>query len=430
MYKFRKNAKKHLAYLLAVLFLLSVAVFPASAVELNGNMQIHSSVMNELSARLVVNSYFSQRLAFLNGTAIGIEVVNPAVFTDEQAHKAQLEKECVTIISSSVVINSINCWSNMATATVTETATFHKNGETVVETILHEITMSCGSNNAVLIQSDSYMENSSAFKSGSYVSPEELAAAELNATAGGSGMCITTIAYGQKDTAYEDGEDPKYRQWCQVTYGNTGNINDPWCAMFILWCAYHANVSTSVIPVYYGAATLKNHYNNNGQYSSKSGYTPKVGDLIFINYDQSQDEDSNPNTPQHVGLVRVVDAGGVWIVDGNWGNAVSYRYLPLTHTSILGYATPAYESQFHTTTAWNANALQHWRQCVNCGSDQSAKTGHTAASTWSYDVSYHWHKCSVCGQGQLSKSAHTIVQNVMTGWNYCSTCGFDGPPYN
>ena len=57
-----KTIKKALACILSVVMLLSMAVMSASAEEIN---IIDSTVLNELSARNAVSTYFDQRFSFL-----------------------------------------------------------------------------------------------------------------------------------------------------------------------------------------------------------------------------------------------------------------------------------------------------------------------------------------------------------------------------
>ena len=80
------------------------------------------------------------------------------------------------------------------------------------------------------------------------------------------GVALTQLGYREKDendTIYSD------------RYGLPSN---PWCAMFISWCARQADVSEDVMKQCSWA-----HPNTFGiPYQHGSQYTPKPGDLFFI----------------------------------------------------------------------------------------------------------------------------------------------------
>lgn len=181
------------------------------------------------------------------------------------------------------------------------------------------------------------------------------------------------------------------------------------------------------IIIYYNVPAMKGFYVNGQKYHPKAGYSPKAGDLIFINH-----LEENSNTPTHIGIVYSAPSSPsvVWIVDGNWGDKVCYRQLSLNDTSIVGYASPGYVNSSHTPTIWAGNDLYHWKNCYNCGSRRTENESHTPVSTWLSDHSYHWHVCSICGLGQIGNASHNIIEDPGTGWKACSVCGFDGPPYN
>ena len=92
-----------------------------------------------------------------------------------------------------------------------------------------------------------------------------------------------------------------------------------------------------------GVVDLKitNYYNNLGQYTKyKSSYTPKVGDLIFIDWEHKR---GNISTIDHVGIVIAVEDGKVITVEGNYSDKVSCNTYALNDRSITGYATPKYK---------------------------------------------------------------------------------------
>lgn len=69
--------KRILSCILVSLYLISLFCFPASAIDISAETgQIITAGMNELNVRIVVSSYFSQRLAYLRGEDDEIAVAN------------------------------------------------------------------------------------------------------------------------------------------------------------------------------------------------------------------------------------------------------------------------------------------------------------------------------------------------------------------
>ena len=66
----------------------------------------------------------------------------------------------------------------------------------------------------------------------------------------------------------------KYGSW----YGLPGQ---PWCAMFVSWCARYSGVPESVIPNFSGCFGGVKWFKERGLWRTKE-YTPQAGDLLFI----------------------------------------------------------------------------------------------------------------------------------------------------
>lgn len=413
---------------LAVLLVFSLCILPASA---GGNigmedMVIHTDVMNELSAQVAINSYFTQRLFYLSGASDDITVVNRPMFRDEQKHKTVLEGAGIVLQSSVPSIISIDCWDGMAIATVQETAQFLKNGSVIEETITHEITMCCVEDNLILLQSDAYFESVSGFESCSYLSPEKLAEVEAEMMAVGSAVCICDKAMSQKDYT-----DPNpYYAWYETATG-IWEYGEDWCAIFVAWCAAQSSISSSTIPYSAGVPNFRTHYYNWNEantryydwqhqlYKKAQGQTyqwPQAGDLVFINGTASE--------PRHIGIICYVGEETLFIVDGNWNSKINYRAVPDTDSAIVAFAKPDYQNSYHTVSSWwYTNLDYHWNQCTACGKVLNYGV-HRLTDEWSFDGSYHWHSCPICRQTQWQMDTHAIVWDSEYLGYRCIVCGY------
>ncbi len=116
-----------------------------------------------------------------------------------------------------------------------------------------------------------------------------------------------------------------------------GSYSYAWCAAFVSWCLDVAGAKDSAGGKFTSCTLWVEKLQELGLYSTRaSGYTPKVGDLIFFR------SAGVSRTSDHVGIVRFVKGGRVYTVEGNSSNKVSLRDYALTDTYIVGYGKPKY----------------------------------------------------------------------------------------
>lgn len=116
-----------------------------------------------------------------------------------------------------------------------------------------------------------------------------------------------------------------YGEW----YGLNG---EPWCAMFVSYCAYRANMLPVFVPRFAYCPDGVNYYRKMKRYYKRdSGYIPKVGDVIFFyNYSKGR--------VAHTGIVVEGDARGIFVIDGNGiENSVRKSWHSLKEDTIDGY---------------------------------------------------------------------------------------------
>ncbi|MBE6687018.1 MAG: CHAP domain-containing protein [Ruminococcaceae bacterium] len=127
----------------------------------------------------------------------------------------------------------------------------------------------------------------------------------------------------------------KYGDW----YGLN---NNPWCAMFVSWCADQAGIPTTVIPKHASCDVGMQWFIKNESFTYGSFYggsdTPKRGDIIYFGYRSSAGAfDSN-----HVGIVYKVSENSVYVYEGNSSNKVQSVTYKLGTSYILGFGSPNY----------------------------------------------------------------------------------------
>lgn len=129
----------------------------------------------------------------------------------------------------------------------------------------------------------------------------------------------------------------KYGVW----YGMNG---EPWCDMFVSWCA--AQAGQTDVGKYAYCPYHVSYFKNAGKWRGRD-YTPKAGDIIFF---------ANKGTACHVGIVEYAASDGIHTIEGNTsvtsndnGGAVMRRTRTLGNTGttwyVLGYGTPNYTDE-------------------------------------------------------------------------------------
>jgi hypothetical protein len=116
-----------------------------------------------------------------------------------------------------------------------------------------------------------------------------------------------------------------------------------WCATFVSAVAIECGL-TEIIPVECGCSLMIGLYKNLGRWREDENYIPKVGDIIFYDWDDGKDfaVTDNSGSPEHVGIVVSVSGGVVAVVEGNKGGAVGVRYVKVNGRYIRGFGLPDY----------------------------------------------------------------------------------------
>lgn len=171
----------------------------------------------------------------------------------------------------------------------------------------------------------------------------------------------------------ENGVGTKYGYWYIPSF-----VNQPWCAMFVSWCANQAKIPTTQIPKF-AACTLGMQWFQSQKrwYNSKyfgGTYTPKKGDIVFYCDAGVQSYSS------HVGIVLGTNGNYLHVIEGNSTNASVCEFTnnssrTLSSSYVIGYGHPKY-----STIAKNEpTTYETWQ--VSAGSLNLRKTASTSAKS-------------------------------------------------
>ncbi|MBQ4568770.1 MAG: CHAP domain-containing protein [Ruminococcus sp.] len=154
----------------------------------------------------------------------------------------------------------------------------------------------------------------------------------IHVNTGDQASDIINIAKTQIGFREGENNDTKYGTWY-------GLPNQPWCAMFVSWCARQANVPLDVLENCAIAAPDPGYFNI--RYFDGEVYTPEQGDLFFT------------KNFTHVGLVDYSDGEYFYTVEGNTNDSGSdqgigvFALKRVTNDYYFGVPDYNYRSQKH-----------------------------------------------------------------------------------
>ena len=157
-----------------------------------------------------------------------------------------------------------------------------------------------------------------------------------------------------------------YNSHTPLAQGYKMKYTDAWCACYVSAMAIGCGLD-DIIPLEVSCGRYITLAKNKGIWVENDSYTPKMGDLILYDWDDSGVGDAQ-NGADHIGIVVSVSGSTIKVIEGNNGSAVAYRNIQVNGRYIRGYVTPKYSSKAASggnsidtgnTTTPNAGSLDH-----------------------------------------------------------------------
>lgn len=148
------------------------------------------------------------------------------------------------------------------------------------------------------------------------------------------GVAKTQVGY------QENSVGTKYGDWY-----NTVFVNQPWCAMFVSWCAGQAKIPNDVIKKFSSCSVEVAWFKSIGRWQNSryygGDYTPQKGDIVFYR------DGGSSAVSTHVGIMVGLNGNYLNVIEGNATNAkvchfTSNKSRTLTSSYVIGYGTPNY----------------------------------------------------------------------------------------
>ncbi|MBE6958294.1 MAG: hypothetical protein E7447_04000 [Ruminococcaceae bacterium] len=128
-----------------------------------------------------------------------------------------------------------------------------------------------------------------------------------------------------------------------LAQGYLVKYDDNWCATFGSVVAIQTGL-TDIIPTECGCERQINLFSALGCWEEADDYVPLPGDYIFY-CTQNRRPGECTAWSDHVGIVVGTCLGFIKVIEGNAGEQVTYRYIPINDVTIRGYGLPDYTSK-------------------------------------------------------------------------------------
>lgn len=132
-----------------------------------------------------------------------------------------------------------------------------------------------------------------------------------------------------------------YNSHKPLARGYAVQYNDEWCDTCVSAAAIKAG-AVDLIGTECGCEEHVKIFKSKGIWLEDGTITPKPGDVIVYNWDDGTQP--NDGYSDHIGYVESVSGGTITAIEGNKGEAVARRQIPVGWGYIRGFARPKYAS--------------------------------------------------------------------------------------
>lgn len=155
------------------------------------------------------------------------------------------------------------------------------------------------------------------------------------------------LGYNEADGSHEKIIDV-YNSHEPLAVGYVVQYTDSWCSTFVSAMAIEAGL-TQIIPTECGCQRHIGLFQELGTWQEADDLIPLPGDLIFYDWDIETAGECT-GWSDHIGIVVGTKWPFIKVIEGNYRDSVSYRYICINNVQIRGYAQPDYSALLHKNT--------------------------------------------------------------------------------
>lgn len=202
-----------------------------------------------------------------------------------------------------------------------------------------------------------------------------------------------------------------YNNHKPLALGYKVKYTDSWCDVTVSAGAIKSN-NVDIIGTECGCERHIAIFKEKGIWIEDGTITPKRGDIILYNWDDSVQP--NDGFSDHIGVVVSVSGNQIKVIEGNKGNAVSYRYITVGNGNIRGYARPKYTGSSTSTPSTGKSVEEVAREVLagKWGNGDDRKNRLEAAG---YSYSQVQAKVNELSTPTTSKSIEQVAKEVLAG---------------
>lgn len=153
-------------------------------------------------------------------------------------------------------------------------------------------------------------------------------------------QAVNWVGYSESNAKHKAIVDV-YNTLNPLPRGYKVKYTDSWCATFVSACSIKAG-ATDILPCECSCERMIELFKNIGCWVEADNYVPKVGDILFYDWQDSGVGD-NRGWSDHVGIVETVNANNIVVIEGNINDAVGRRIVYIDGKHIRGYGVPKYD---------------------------------------------------------------------------------------
>lgn len=185
---------------------------------------------------------------------------------------------------------------------------------------------------------------------------------------------------------------------------------DAWCAGTVSAAAIACD-ATDIIPTEVGCEKMIELCKKKGIWHENENYKPDPGDIPFYDWQDSGKGD-NKGGADHVGLVQKVVGKYIYVIEGNYGDAVKVRKIKVNSKYLRGFALPKYDDEDlkSTTQATTKKESAELKIDGKWGKDTTKLTQEVFGTEIDGIVS-----------GQISKYKKYLPNCLTASWEFAST---------
>ena len=140
----------------------------------------------------------------------------------------------------------------------------------------------------------------------------------------------------------------RYNSQEVLPMGYTMQYTDSWCAAFVSTAAMDTGL-TAIIPTECGCERQIKLFQQLDCWEERDSAIPLPGDLIYYDWNM-EERGETTGWADHVGIVVGTKWPFLKVIEGNWEDSVTYRYLLLDHVQIRGFGKPDYAGLLNAKT--------------------------------------------------------------------------------